>query len=79
MDIKEKGKADEVYKSELQDIHHLDKTLASMKADNESESAFLKKQVLQLINDRIRLQQHVISLSSRVNNTAFDVFEEGGS
>lgn len=62
--------------SGLQDIRHLEKTLNSMVVDNENELAFLKKQSAGLVSEKIVLQQHVIALSSRVNNAEMDVYEE---
>ena len=76
IEIREKGRQEEVLKSGLQDIKFLEKTLHSMVNDDENESAFLKKQTAVLVNEKIKLQQHVISLSSRVGNTELDVFKD---
>ena len=78
-DIKSKGWFEEEYKSTLQDIRFLEKTLDKMRAEDESETSFLKKQLNLVTNDKIRLQQHVISLTSRVNNTELDVLEKSNA
>ncbi len=75
VEIQQKGRQEELYNSELQDIRFLEKTLEKMKVDDENENMFLKKQLAQLTNERIRLQQHVISLTSRVSNTEQDINE----
>eukprot|EP00826_Nyctotherus_ovalis_P063228 TRINITY_DN9254_c0_g1_i1.p1 TRINITY_DN9254_c0_g1~~TRINITY_DN9254_c0_g1_i1.p1 ORF type:complete len:147 (-),score=34.98 TRINITY_DN9254_c0_g1_i1:41-481(-) len=76
VEIRQKGRQEEMLNSGLQDIRHLEKTLNSMVVDNENELAFLKKQSAGLVSEKIVLQQHVIALSSRVNNAEMDVYEE---
>ena len=78
MEIREKGKQEELNKAELQDIRYLEKMLEKIKVEDENEASFLKKQISQLTNDKIRLQQHVISLISRVNNSEMDICEKTG-
>ena len=77
LEIRQKGRHEEILKSGLQDIKFLEKTLSSMAVDDENELLFLKKQSAGLINEKIILQQHIISLTSRVNNAEMDVYQEG--
>ena len=76
MEIKEKGSQEEAFKTGLQDVRFIEKTLNSLRVDVDSEISFLKKQVSQLINEKVKLQQHVLSLASRINNTELDVCEK---
>lgn len=47
-----------------------------MSIEADSETTFLKKQLSQLVNDKIKLQQHAISLTSRVNNAVLEINEK---
>ena len=76
VEIRQKGKQEEMLKSGMQDISYLEKTLNTMVVDNDNELAFLKKQASGLINEKIVLQQHVIALDSRVKNAEMDVYEK---
>ncbi len=75
VEIREKGRAEEVHRAGLQDVRFLERTLAKLRVEDDNQTEFLKKQTSQLVSDKIKLQQHVISLTSRVNNTAMDVCE----
>ncbi len=75
IEIKVKGLEQELHRSVLEDIRYMEKTMMKMKTEGEGETDFLKKQVSQLISEKIKIQQHVISLTSRVNNTETDVCE----
>ena len=75
-EIREKVLQEELHKSGLQDVRHLVRALASLRSENEGETDFLQRQIMQLIKDKIRLQQHVVSLTSRVDNTDHEVREK---
>ncbi len=75
MEIKSKGAAEEAYKAGIQDIRYLEKMLNKMKLENENEIGFLKKQTSQLTAEKIRLQQHVVGLTSRVDTAEMEICE----
>ena len=76
LEIGTKGKCEEIFKSGIQDVRFLEKTLNKMRIENDTETSFLKKQVAQLVNDKIKLQQHVISLTSRVGSAEMEIIEK---
>jgi hypothetical protein len=77
IEIKEKEKMEELYKGGLQDARYLVKQGDQLKSESENEIAFLKKQVIQLTNDRIRIQQNTLALEARVSHAEHDILETG--
>ncbi len=69
----EKGRTEELLASAIQSIMELRKTLAEIAVEDQHDVARLRKQTSQLTNDKIRLQQHVVALASKVECVQLDV------
>jgi len=75
IELKQKQNEEELFKNGMQDIKFLEKMLNTYSNECTTELGFLKKQVSVLGNDKIKLQQNMIALASRVNSAYIDIFD----